>query len=58
MPQRPDLAVDALVVDGRVLVIVIDEGIVIGHRAVVVQPQDLAHVGLHVLGRGELLPVA
>ena len=47
--ERPDLCGHPALVG---------EGIVGGHAAVVVEAQQLAHVGLHVLGGVELLPVA
>src|SRR5690606_2124869 len=47
--ERPDLGCDAAL---------IGEGIVIRNGAVHVEPDDLAHRRLHVLGRRALLPLA
>ena len=49
MAQRPDLRGHAALREER---------IVGGHRAVVVEPHDLAEIGLHVLRRRELLAFA
>ena len=56
--ERPNLSVHALVVDEGILVVIVDKGVVFRNRAIVVKAQDLAYVGLHVLGWRELLAVA
>src|SRR5690606_10329108 len=49
MSERPDLGGDAALIGERV---------VVGHRSVHVEPDDLAHRRLHVLGRRALLAFA
>ncbi len=58
MAKRPDLVVNADIVDQRVLVDKVHEGVVVRNPAILVQPDYLAHVGLHILRRRELLSVA
>src|SRR5688572_22278653 len=56
--ERPDLAVNADVVDECITAGIVDEGIVPGCRSVILQAQDLAEIGLHILGWREFLAIA
>ena len=58
MAKRPDFSINTNAVNQRILGKVAHKGIVLGHRAIVIQPQHLTQVRLHVLCWREFLAIS